>query len=194
MLDKSKDYPWESLEVIKLELLTEAPQTVNKKFRRMIYDYETKLPNDVKNFGRKYRLSKSEGFKDAFDSFMNKSEYQRDRWRLKDALGYLKERKPKHSKVLYKYNYKEYVEGIREINRVRKDSTLSKREQHGKIAEVLKKIRNYHVFKKGSLGIKEYLNAWDMAYGTRSGKDRKYIHKDFVKGTKTMLKGVKFFK
>lgn len=194
MPSKSKDYPWESLEVIKLELLTEAPQTVNKKFRRMIYDYETKLPDGIKNAGRKRKLSKSEGFKDAFDSFMNKSEYQRDRWRLKDALGYLKERSPKHSKVLYKYNYKEYVEGIREINRVRKDSTLSKREQHGKIAEVLKKIRNYHVFKKGSLGIKEYLKAWDMAYGTRSGKDRKYIHKDFVKGTKTMLKGVKFFK
>ena len=190
----SKDFPCEDLDLIKPELLTEAPQTVNQKYRRMIYDYETKLPDGNKTAGRRRNLSKSEGFKDAFDSFMHKSEYQRDRWRGKEALGYMKERSPKHSKVLYKYNYKEYVEGIREINRVRKDSTLSKREQHGKIAEVLKKVRNYHVFRKGSLGIKEYLNAWDMAYGTRAGKDRKYIHKDFVKGTKTMLRGVKFFK
>ena len=55
----------------------------------------------------------------------------------------------------------------------------------------MEKIRNFHVFRTGSLSENEYIKAWDMAYGSIGTE--KYDHKKFLKGTKKMLEGIKHF-
>ena len=194
MLSISEKFLCEDLDAIKAELLLEAPSKLNKKFRRMMYKYGTQLPGKKQSANKRRQMSKTPGFKEAKVQFEKKSDFQKDRWELRDALQYMIAENPKYSKILYKYNNRQFANGLREINKVRKDSSMTKRKRHGKISEIMKKIRKYHVFRPGSLSITEYLKAWDSAYGTTTRKDRKYIHKNFVSGIKSIMKGVKYFK
>jgi hypothetical protein len=140
-------------------------------------------------------MSKTPGFKEARAKFAKKPSIQKDRLKLKDALDYIVTEEPRYSKSLYRYNNKIYLDGLREISKLRKK--ISKdgpwTRERADLAEVLKRIRNYHVFRTGPLGIQEYMDAWNMAYGSIENKNGKYDHKKFVEGTKAMLKGVKYF-
>jgi hypothetical protein len=186
MLSISGKSNWGDLDAIKAELLSEAPIALSKKYRRMIYNYETQSPE------KRRQTAKTPGFKEARAKFAKKPAIQKDRWQLKDALAYIKseKRNPHYSKTLYKYNSEIYLKGLQEINKIR-NSSVTDEKKHAKLTEVLKRIRNYHVFKVGSLDVKEYVQAWDMAYGS-IGKG-KYDHKKFLKGTKRMLEGIKHF-
>ena len=182
-----------SINSVKHELLSEAPVGVNKKFRKMIYSYQTQMADKKATANKRRQMSKVPGFKEAMKKFKQKPEISADRWKLKDALSYITsdERSPHYSKQLHKYNYDVLVAGLKEIKQIR-NSKLSDEKMYKKMSEALKKIRNFHVFKTGSLGSDAYTKAWDMAFN-ESVKSGKYNHKKFVMGIKEMVKGIKQF-
>ncbi len=177
----------EDWDVIKAELLSEAPIRLNKKFRRMVYNYETQSPE------KRRETAKIPGFKEARAKFSKKPAVQKDRWKLKDALGYIKseERRPHYARDLYRYNNKIFVDGLKEIKAIN-SSSVTDTKKRDKIIKIMEKIRNYHVFRTGSLSESDYVNAWNMAY-VDSVRGKKYNHKKFVQGTKKMLEGIKHF-
>ena len=111
---------------VKQELLLEAPGVLNKKFRRMVYNYQTQSADKNASANKRRQMSKVPGFKEALTKFKQKPEVSADRLRMKDALTYITsdERTPHYSKQLYKYNYDALVEGLKEIKQIR-NSKLS---------------------------------------------------------------------
>ena len=187
MLSISGKFYCEDLEAIKLELLAEAPVRLNKKFRRMVYNYENQSTK------KRRQTAKTPGFKEARVKFAKKPPVQKDRWQLKDALAYIKseDRRPHYTKDLYKYNNAIFVKGLKEIKAINSSSVTSEKKRD-KIRKIMEKVRNYHVFRTGGLSADEYIKAWNMAY-VESVRGKKYNHKKFVQGTKKMLEGIKHF-
>lgn len=187
MLSTSEKFIHEDLGAIRAELLSEAPIRLNKKFRRMVYNYENQSAEKRK------QTAKTPGFKEAHSKFSKKPAVQRDRWKLKDALGYIKseERSPHYAKDLYRYNNKIFVDGLKEIKAIN-SSSVTDEKKRDKIIEIMETIRNYHVFRTGNLSERDYVTAWNMAY-VDSVRGKKYNHKKFVQGTKKMMEGIKHF-
>jgi len=177
----------DELDAIKAELLAEAPVRLNKKFRRMVYNYENQSTT------KRRQTAKTPGFKEARAKFAKKPAVQKDRWQLKDALAYIKseERRPHYTKDLYRYNNKIFVKGLKEIKAIN-SSSVTDEKKRDKIKKIMEKVRKYHVFRSGGLSANEYIKAWNMAY-VESVRGKTYNHKKFVQGTKKMLEGIKHF-
>ena len=182
-----------SINAVKQELLVEAPAVLNKKFRRMIYNYQTQTGDKQTTANKRRQMSRVPGFKEALKKFNQKPKVSSDRIKMKDALGYITsdERRPHYSKQLHKYNYDTLVAGLKEIKKIR-NSKLSDEKMYKKMSEALENIRNLNVFKTGPLSSTDYAKAWDMAF-KESIKSGKYKHDKFVKGIKEMVKGIKHF-
>ena len=185
--------PLHSIDSIKQELLLEAPGVLNKKFRRMVYNYQTQSGDKQATANKRRQMSRVPGFKEALKKFRQSPDISTDRLRLKDALNYIDSdnRTPHFSKDLYSYNHTELVSGLKEIKQIH-NSSLSDAKKYKKLKETLLRIRNFHVFKSGPLSSKDYTKAWNTAFH-ESVASGTYDHNKFVAGIKEMVKGIKHF-
>ena len=106
----------------------------------------------------RYRLAKK--------TFKNKPQKSQDTFAIKDALSFVKKNgnsKKKFDKKIYEYNRTKVINGIKEINKILNSKSKPK-QKFIKIENILKKIRKFHVLKKGNLTEKSYTKAWKSAY------------------------------
>lgn len=178
---------------LKNELLLE--KNLNINLRRMVYDYFSVDPNKKRKNAKRRKLSKLEGFEDAKKAFMKKPKKTQDSFKLKDALKFVKEngtKKKKFDKKIYEYNKKIVVNGIKEIKQILGSKSKPK-VKYNKIENILKKIRNFHVFKKGNIGESAYIKAWKSAY-LESNTPKSFDAKKFTNAQRIMMRGIKHFK
>jgi hypothetical protein len=181
------------LNKIKSDLISEANLNVN--LRRMVYDYFSADPDKKRQNAKRRRLSKVEGFDDAKKAFMKKPRKTQDSFKLKDALRFVKEngaKKKKFDKKIYEYNKKIVVKGIKEIKKILGSKSKPK-VKYNKIENILKKIRNFHVFKQGNIGESAYIKAWKSAY-LESNTPKSFDAKKFTNAQRIMMRGIKHFK
>jgi len=178
---------------LKNELLLEANLNVN--LRRMVYDYFNAEPNKKRQTAKRRKLSKVEGFADAKKAFMKKQKKTQDSFKLKDALKFVKENgatKKKFDKKIYEYNKKIVVTGIKEIKQILGSKSKPK-VKYNKIENILKRIRNFHVFKKGNIRETAYVEAWKSAY-LESNTPKSFDAKKFTNAQRIMMQGIRHFK
>lgn len=178
---------------IKSDLISEANLNVN--LRRMVYDYFSADPDKKRQSAKRRNLSKVEGFADAKKAFMKKPKKTQDSFKLKDALRFVKEngaKNKKFDKKIYEYNKKIIVKGVKELKKVLNSNSKSK-VKYNKIENILKRIRNYHVFKKGNVSERAYVKAWKSAY-LESNTPKSFDAKKFTNAQRVMMRGVKYFK
>ena len=178
---------------IKIDLISEANLNVN--LRRMVYDYFSAEPDKKRQNAKRRRLSKVEGFDDAKKAFVKKPKKTQDSFKLKDALRFVKEngaKKKKFDKKIYEYNKKIVVNGIKEIKKILSSKSKPK-VKYNKIENVLKRIRNFHVLKKGNVKERAYVKAWKSAY-LESNTPKSFDAKKFTNAQRIMMRGVKYFK
>ena len=183
----------QSFNLVKQELLSESNLNIN--LRRMVYDYFRPDPNKKRQSAKRRKLSKIEGFADAKKAFKSKPKKSQDTFAIKDALSFVKKNgssKKKFDKKIYEYNRKRVINGIKEIKKIL-NSNSNPKQKFIKIENILKKIRNFHVFKKGNLTEKSYTNAWKSAY-FESNKLKSFDAKKFTNAQRVMMRGVKYFK
>ena len=173
---------------IKLDLISEANLNVN--LRRMVYDYFSAEPDKKRQNAKRRRLSKVEGFDDAKKAFVKKPKKTQDSFKLKDALRFVKEngaKKKKFDKKIYEYNKKIVVNGIKEIKKILGSKSKPK-VKYNKIENVLKRIRNFHVLKKGNVKERAYVKAWKSAY-LESNTPKSFDAKKFTNAQRIMMRG-----
>jgi hypothetical protein len=182
----------QSVNLVKQELLSESNLNVN--FRRMVYDYYCPYPDKKRQSAKRKKLSKIEGFADAKKTFKNKPQKSQDTFAIKDALSFVKKNgnsKKKFDKKIYEYNRTKVINGIKEINKILNSKSKPK-QKFIKIENILKKIRKFHVLKKGNLTEKSYTKAWKSAY-LESNKLKSFDAKKFTNAQRVMMRGVKYF-